>query len=42
MTLCIRKRKKHDADQDVALAKLESYNAGFSAARSFYDKPERA
>ncbi len=37
-----KETEKHDAAQDVALAKLESFNAGFSAARQLYDKPKLA
>lgn len=29
---------RHDALQDVAIAKLESFNAGFSTARAIYDR----
>ena len=37
-----KETEKHDAEQDVALAKLQSWNEGFGAARQYYDKPAKA
>ena len=33
-----KETEKHDALQDVALAKLEAWKDGYSAARATYDK----
>jgi hypothetical protein len=33
-----KETEKHDAEQDIALAKLESWQAGYSGARERYDK----
>jgi hypothetical protein len=33
-----KETEKHDAQQDVALAKLEAWKDGYSAARATYDK----
>ena len=34
-----RETERHDAAQDVAIAKLEAWNDGFGAARDYYTKP---
>ena len=33
-----KETEKHDAAQDVALAELQAFNRGFSAARQIYDR----
>ena len=37
-----KETEKHDALQDVSIAKLEAFNSGFSTARAIYDKHQVA
>lgn len=37
-----KETEKHDAQQDIALAQLQAWQSGYSAARERYDKPIKA